>query len=48
MNRAPLRVLYGALPWLRSENGLGFKMVKWIAAIEFVNDFAQLGAGNRG
>ena len=27
---------------------LGFKMVKWIAAIEFVQDFADLGAGQGG
>lgn len=33
---APLR--------LRCENELGFKMVKWIAAIEFVEDFKHLGA----
>jgi sulfoxide reductase catalytic subunit YedY len=30
------------------ENELGFKMVKWIAAIEFVHDFADLGAGQGG
>ena len=38
--RTPLR--------LRCENELGFKMVKWIAAIEFVDDFADLGAGQGG
>jgi methionine sulfoxide reductase catalytic subunit len=27
---------------------LGFKMVKWIVAIEFVRDFADLGAGQGG
>ena len=27
---------------------LGFKMVKWIAAIEFVHDYADLGAGEGG
>ena len=37
---APLR--------LRCENELGFKMVKWIAAIEFVHDFAELTAGQGG
>jgi hypothetical protein len=26
----------------------GFKMVKWIAAIEFVHEFADLGAGEGG
>jgi len=30
---------------LRCENELGFKMVKWIEAIEFVERFDQLGAG---
>jgi sulfoxide reductase catalytic subunit YedY len=40
MNGAPLR--------LRCENELGFKMIKWIAAIEFVHDFADLGAGEGG
>ena len=48
MNGAPLSVLHGAPLRLRCENDLGFKMVKWIAAIEFVHDFAHLGAGNGG
>jgi DMSO/TMAO reductase YedYZ molybdopterin-dependent catalytic subunit/thiosulfate reductase cytochrome b subunit len=48
MNGAPLSVLHGAPLRLRCENELGFKMVKWIAAIEFVHDFADLGAGQGG
>ncbi|MGA9867220.1 MAG: molybdopterin-dependent oxidoreductase [Acetobacteraceae bacterium] len=48
MNGAPLGVLHGAPLRLRCENELGFKMVKWIAAIEFVHDFADLGAGQGG
>jgi sulfoxide reductase catalytic subunit YedY len=48
MNGAPLSVLHGAPLRLRCENELGFKMVKWIAAIEFVADFAHLGAGQGG
>jgi DMSO/TMAO reductase YedYZ molybdopterin-dependent catalytic subunit/thiosulfate reductase cytochrome b subunit len=48
MNDAPISVLHGAPLRLRCENELGFKMVKWIAAIEFVNDFANLGAGQGG
>ena len=48
MNGAPLTVLHGAPLRLRCENELGFKMVKWIAAIEFVADFAELGAGQGG
>jgi hypothetical protein len=35
--------------WLRIQGLLiGFKMVKWIRAIEFVRDFAHLGAGQGG
>jgi sulfoxide reductase catalytic subunit YedY len=48
MNGAALSVLHGAPLRLRCENELGFKMVKWIAAIEFVADFADLGAGQGG
>jgi sulfoxide reductase catalytic subunit YedY len=48
MNGAALTVLHGAPLRLRCENELGFKMVKWIAAIEFVEDFAHLGAGQGG
>jgi sulfoxide reductase catalytic subunit YedY len=48
MNGAPVSVLHGAPLRLRCENELGFKMVKWIAAIEFVRDFADLGAGYGG
>src|SRR5215475_3155489 len=48
MNDEPLRVMHGAPLRLRCENELGFRMVKWIAAIEFVHDFADLGAGQGG
>jgi sulfoxide reductase catalytic subunit YedY len=48
MNGQPLSVLHGAPLRLRCENELGFKMVKWIGAIEFVRDFADLGAGQGG
>jgi DMSO/TMAO reductase YedYZ molybdopterin-dependent catalytic subunit len=48
MNGAPLSVPHGAPLRLRCENELGFKMVKWIAAVEFVADFADLGAGEGG
>lgn len=48
MNDATLPVLHGAPLRLRCENELGFKMVKWIAAIEFVDDFKDLGAGQGG
>jgi len=48
MNGEPVSVLHGAPLRLRCENELGFKMVKWITAIEFVHDFADLGAGQGG
>ncbi len=48
MNGVPVSVLHGAPLRLRCENELGFKMVKWITAIEFVHDFADLGAGQGG
>lgn len=48
MNGEPVSVLHGAPLRLRCENELGFKMVKWIAAIEFVSDFKDLGAGQGG
>jgi methionine sulfoxide reductase catalytic subunit len=48
MNGEPLSVLHGAPLRLRCENELGFKMVKWISAIEFVSDFKDLGAGQGG
>jgi len=48
MNGTPVGVLHGAPLRLRCENELGFKMVKWIAAIEFVSDFADIGGGQGG
>jgi thiosulfate reductase cytochrome b subunit len=48
MNGEPLTVLHGAPLRLRCENELGFKMVKWIEAIEFVESFGHLGAGQGG
>jgi methionine sulfoxide reductase catalytic subunit len=48
MNGEPLSFLHGAPLRLRVENQLGFKMVKWIQAIEFVDDFKHLGAGQGG
>jgi len=48
MNGSALPLLHGAPLRLRCENELGFKMVKWIQAIEFVRDYAQLGSGQGG
>lgn len=48
MNGAPLNESHGAPLRLRDEVELGFKQVKWIEAIEFVESFAHLGAGQGG
>jgi methionine sulfoxide reductase catalytic subunit len=48
MNGSALPLIHGAPLRLRCENELGFKMVKWIQAIEFVHDYAQLGSGHGG
>jgi DMSO/TMAO reductase YedYZ molybdopterin-dependent catalytic subunit len=48
MNDKPLPILHGAPLRLRCENELGFKQVKWIQAIEFVDDIAHLGSGHGG
>ena len=48
MNGESLNFLHGAPLRLRCENQLGFKMVKWIRAIELVRDFRHLGAGQGG
>ena len=45
MNGAPLSFGHGAPLRLRNEVELGFKQVKWIAAIEFVADFSDVGSG---
>jgi hypothetical protein len=48
MNGRPLSVIHGAPLRLRCENELGFKLVKWISAIELVADYRHLGAGRSG
>ena len=48
MNGAPLSVVYGAPLRLRVESQLGYKMVKWIERIEFVESEKQLGKGEGG
>jgi DMSO/TMAO reductase YedYZ molybdopterin-dependent catalytic subunit len=48
MNGQPLNELHGAPLRLRNELELGFKQVKWIQAIEFVESFEELGAGQGG
>jgi thiosulfate reductase cytochrome b subunit len=48
MNYQPLNDMHGAPLRLRVENQLGFKMVKWVRAIEFVETYATVGAGEGG
>ncbi|MGH3721265.1 MAG: molybdopterin-dependent oxidoreductase [Pseudonocardiaceae bacterium] len=48
MNGAALPIEHGAPVRLRIETQLGFKMVKWIKAIEFVADTADIGMGMGG
>ena len=48
MNGEPLNESHGAPLRLRDEVELGFKQVKWLAAIEFVASFDHLGAGYGG
>ncbi|MGO8745665.1 MAG: molybdopterin-dependent oxidoreductase [Thermoguttaceae bacterium] len=48
MNYKPLSQLHGAPLRLRVENQLGFKMVKWIQAIEFVEDVKSIKLGEGG
>ncbi len=48
MNGEPLTEVYGAPLRLRVENQLGYKMVKWIERIEFVDSEKSLGEGEGG
>lgn len=48
MNGAPLELPHGAPLRLRVETQLGFKMVKWLRAIEFVEDYVSLRDGMGG
>lgn len=45
MNHEPLSEVYGAPLRLRIENQLGYKMVKWIERIEFVDSHKTVGKG---
>jgi methionine sulfoxide reductase catalytic subunit len=48
MNGQPLTEIYGAPLRLRVENQLGYKMVKWIERIEFVESEKAVGLGEGG
>jgi DMSO/TMAO reductase YedYZ molybdopterin-dependent catalytic subunit/thiosulfate reductase cytochrome b subunit len=45
MNYEPLSLLHGAPIRLRVENQLGYKMVKWIRSIEFLESHESIGKG---
>src|SRR5208282_2549429 len=48
MNGQPLPILHGAPLRLRVETQLGFTMVKYVRAIEFVEDYKTIGQGQGG
>jgi len=48
MNDAALTEVYGAPLRLRVENQLGYKMVKWIERIEFIESEKEIGQGEGG
>jgi methionine sulfoxide reductase catalytic subunit len=48
MNGRPLSYGHGAPLRLRNEVQLGFKQVKWLAGIEFVADYSEIGGGHGG
>jgi sulfoxide reductase catalytic subunit YedY len=48
MNGLPLTEIYGAPLRLRVENQLGYKMVKWIERIEFIESEKAVGLGEGG
>lgn len=48
MNGQPLSLEHGAPLRLRAETQLGYKMVKWLRSIEFVDDYKQIGMGQGG
>ncbi|MGH9984209.1 MAG: molybdopterin-dependent oxidoreductase [Nitrososphaeraceae archaeon] len=48
MNGKPLDLGHGAPLRLKCETQLGYKMVKWLKSIEFVNDYKHIGMGQGG
>jgi methionine sulfoxide reductase catalytic subunit len=48
MNGQPLPIPYGAPLRLRVETQLGFKMTKYLRAIEFVEEYRTIGEGQGG
>ncbi|MEP7119225.1 MAG: molybdopterin-dependent oxidoreductase, partial [Acidobacteriota bacterium] len=48
LNDEPLGLVHGAPLRVRNEVELGYKMVKWVQAVEFVDSFEHLGGGYGG
>src|SRR5699024_6464469 len=48
MNDEPLSYGHGAPVRLRNEHQLGFKHVKWIKGIEFIEHYSEIGSGTGG
>jgi thiosulfate reductase cytochrome b subunit len=48
LNGEPLGRVHGAPIRLRNEVELGYKLVKWVGGIEFVESFAEVGGGHGG
>jgi DMSO/TMAO reductase YedYZ molybdopterin-dependent catalytic subunit len=48
MNGQPLTEVYGAPLWLRAENQLGRKVIKWIEQLEFIESEKTIGRGEGG
>jgi DMSO/TMAO reductase YedYZ molybdopterin-dependent catalytic subunit len=48
MNGKPLPIVHGAPVRLRVETLLGYKMVKYLRSIEFVEDYSHIGQGQGG
>jgi methionine sulfoxide reductase catalytic subunit len=48
LNDQPLGLVHGAPLRLRNEVELGYKLVKWVQAVEFVASFAHIGGGYGG
>ena len=48
MNGEDLPVMYGAPLRLRTESMHGYKMVKWVKSVSWINDYREVGDGMGG
>ena len=48
LNGEPLGLVHGAPLRLSNEVELGYKLVKWVQAVEFVERFEHIGGGQGG